>query len=209
MPHSTRDPDKTRHDLLEAAFWEMYEVGYQAASLDQILRKAGVTKGALYHHFRNKTQLGYAVVDEVIAPWIREMWVEPLLHGRGDAIDTIRDVVQAMMVRGEEEGLFAKGCPLNNLAQEMSPLDEGFRTRLETVFSRWTGAIAEVLRRGQQTGTVRPDIDPDHTGQFIVAALEGVTGLVKNQPTLEFAQGHLQAFYLFLNSLRVPATQVA
>jgi len=62
----TRAPEVTRQKLLSAAFEEIYRSGFQAASLDRILAKAGVTKGALYHHFIDKAALGYAVVDEVV-----------------------------------------------------------------------------------------------------------------------------------------------
>ena len=56
----------TRDKLLKAAFEEIYRSGFQATSLDIILTKARVTKGALYHYFPDKASLGYAVVDEVV-----------------------------------------------------------------------------------------------------------------------------------------------
>jgi TetR/AcrR family transcriptional regulator, transcriptional repressor for nem operon len=48
--------------------------GFRSADVNAILAAAGVTKGALYHHFENKEALGYAVVDEVIASRTREKW---------------------------------------------------------------------------------------------------------------------------------------
>ena len=75
---TTRDPDETRRTLLEAASKEMYEVGFRAASIDRILGSTGVTKGALYHHFKGKSELGYAVVDELLAHDVLERWVKPL-----------------------------------------------------------------------------------------------------------------------------------
>ena len=60
------NPEKTRKALLGAAFNEIYHRGYQAASIDEILKNAGVTKGALYHHFESKKALGLAVIDEVL-----------------------------------------------------------------------------------------------------------------------------------------------
>ena len=63
-----RDPQRTRERLLQAASREIYRSGFQSASLDTILASAGVTKGALYYHFKNKQALGYAVVEEVISP---------------------------------------------------------------------------------------------------------------------------------------------
>ena len=48
----------TREKIILAAFNEMYQSGFQAASLIRILKDSGITKGALYHHFENKIELG-------------------------------------------------------------------------------------------------------------------------------------------------------
>jgi len=69
---TSRDPERTRELLLQAAFQEMCRSGFRSADLDAILAAAGVTKGALYYHFDNKKALGYAVVDEVIASNLRQ-----------------------------------------------------------------------------------------------------------------------------------------
>ena len=63
-----RDPQRTRERLLQAAFREVYHSGFQGAGLDTILASTGVTKGALYHHFGSKEALGYAIVEEIVAP---------------------------------------------------------------------------------------------------------------------------------------------
>ena len=78
-----RAPDVTREKLLNAAFEEMYLRGFQAASLDTILARAGVTKGALYHHFPDKAALGYAVVDEVIRQPVLEAYLGRLRQSSG------------------------------------------------------------------------------------------------------------------------------
>ena len=72
---------ETRHNLLEAAFDEIHRTGFQAASLHRILRRTGLTKGALYHHFPNKLALGYAVVDELLGPYLEQNWLAPLRSG--------------------------------------------------------------------------------------------------------------------------------
>ena len=69
------------------------------------------------------------------------------------------------------------GCPLNNLAQEMSGLDEGFRQRIQRVLEVWQQGVAQALRRGQACGCVRADLDPEKAATFILAALEGTIGL--------------------------------
>src|SRR5205807_6655839 len=70
-----RDSERTRERLLQAASREIYRSGFQSASLDTILASAGVTKGALYYHFKSKEALGYTVVEEVIAPDVHGKWV--------------------------------------------------------------------------------------------------------------------------------------
>ena len=199
-----RNPDLTRKTLLQAAFLEIYESGFQAASLDKILSKAGVTKGALYHHFGSKKELGYAVVDELIRERILEKWVRPL-EKSPNAIDGL---LAGLPVAGlPDKGPFASfsrrlGCPLNNLAQEMSPLDEGFRKRVESVFNAWREGIAATLRRGQQAGQVRSDVDPFESADFILAALEGSVSLAKNAQDSKLFLSCKAGLARYLESLR-------
>ncbi len=151
-----RDPERTRERLLQAAFREVYKSGYQSADLDAILAATGVTKGALYHHFDGKEALGYAVVEEIIAPVLHAKWLRPLQRGN-NPINTLIGIVQGESVRPED---VRGGCPLNNLAQAMSPLDEGFRKRLAMVLHAWQEGIAAALREGQTQGMVRRDVNP-------------------------------------------------
>src|ERR1700720_4804140 len=95
-----RDPERTRERLLQAASREIYRSGFQSASLGTILASAGVTKGALYHHFKNKEALGYAVVEEVISPDVRGTWVRPLQRVE-DPIEALISIVQDLSVRPE------------------------------------------------------------------------------------------------------------
>lgn len=175
---SERNPDATRQRILQAAFEEIYRKGFQGMRLDDLLAATGLTKGALYHHFTNKQALGYAVVDEVIRRMVEEVWIRPL----ESAADPLAELIGLLEHIGESMGerLVTVGCPLNNLAQEMSPLDEGFRQRLDEVFAGWRSAVAGALERARQQGNLRSDLDTDRTATFVVAALEGGIGLSKN-----------------------------
>jgi AcrR family transcriptional regulator len=197
-----RNPDKTREALLHAAFGEIHRAGFQAASLDMILSTANVTKGALYHHFPNKAALGYAVVEEVIKPFITERWVRPL-DGADDPIQIMVDGL-ADMCRHVTPADIELGCPLNNLMQEMSPVDEGFRQRLSAVGKVWQSAIARALARGQGRGTVRDDVDPEKTAAFLCAAYEGIAGTAKNAQSTELLRSNLDVLADYLDGLRPP-----
>lgn len=177
-PRGERNPDLTRRAILEAAFNEIYRNGFQGTRLDNILRATDLTKGALYHHFPNKQALGYAVVDEVIHGFIESLWLEPLRNARdplAKLVDTIRHVCDLV---GEQ--LITLGCPLNNLAQEMSPLDEGFRERIDRVYRAWHDGIVEALETARRQGRLREDVDTDQAATFILASLSGCVGMAKN-----------------------------
>jgi AcrR family transcriptional regulator len=196
-----RAPDATRGKLLRAAFEEMYHHGFQAASLDAILAKAGVTKGALYHHFPDKSALGYAVVDEVVRAPVLEAYL-----GRLDpkAEDPLADLQGVLRRRSREftDASVLFGCPLNNLIQEMSPLDEQFRQRLAAAIKAWTDGIAAALKRAQAAGIVRRDVDARKVAAFVVAAVEGSFGIAKNARSAAVLRENLEMVNLFLEGLR-------
>jgi TetR/AcrR family transcriptional repressor of nem operon len=198
-----RDPERTRERLLRAAACEIYRSGFQSASLDKILTSAGVTKGALYYHFKNKEALGYAVVEEVIAPDVHGQWVRPLQNVK-DPIDALIGAVQHIPVRPED---VRGGCQLNNLAQEMSPLDAGFRKRVATVFDAWRGAVASVLRGGQTKGSVRRDVKPADAAGLLIAMVEGYGSLAKNAQDPKVMKAGIKNIVDWLKSLRAPGNR--
>ena len=195
-----RDPERTRERLLQAASREIYRSGFQSASLDTILASAGVTKGALYHHFKNKEALGYAVVEEVISPDVRGTWVRPLQNVK-DPIGVLISIVQRLSVRPRD---VCGGCQLNNLAQEMSPLDAGFRKRLAMVFDAWRKAIASALREGQTQGRVRRDVEPADAAGLLIAMVEGYGSLAKNAQDPKVMKAGIRNIVDWLRSLRPP-----
>jgi AcrR family transcriptional regulator len=171
--------------------------------VDTILAVAGVTKGALYYHFDSKEALGHAVVDEVIAPDVRGKWVRPLQSGK-DPIDALIGAVQGIPVRPAD---VRGGCHLNNLAQEMSPLDAGFRKRLAIIFDAWREAVASVLREGQAHGSVRCDVEPADAAGLLIAMVEGYASLAKNAQDPKVMKAGIRNIVGWLRSLRAPGNR--
>lgn len=198
---TARDPARTREALLQAAFGEMHRAGFRGADLETMLGRAGVTKGAMYHHFENKEALGYAVVDEVIAGITREKWLLPLEQA-DDPVEALVRIIRSTSLQPEH---IAFGCPLNNLSQEMSPLDEGFREKTRKVFDLWRDAIAGALRRGRARGMIRKDVDPDDAATFLLAAYEGHMSLGKCYQDPKALKAGMKMLVQYLHTLRPPA----
>ncbi|MES9941569.1 MAG: TetR/AcrR family transcriptional regulator [Candidatus Thiodiazotropha sp. 6PLUC2] len=194
------DADKTRQALLEAAYEEIYRDGFQAASLSAILERTGVTKGALYHHFSSKLELGYAVVDEEISNKLHQLWIQPL-QNEGNPIDILVATIELAGQQITDKQLYL-GCPLNNLAQEMSPIDAGFRMRIDQLYQQWLKSIEHLISKGQHSGKVKTSIDAADTALFIIASLEGCLGIAKNAQSHDELERCGKGLIGYLNNLR-------
>ena len=173
----------TRGKILFAAYKEIHVNGFQSASLSHILARTGVTKGALYHHFPNKTELGYAVVDEVIARRIYLSFIYPLEHFD----DPIEGFIQLIQTAGDRFSMadIELGCPLSVLAQEMASIDEGFRLRLTRIYDQWHQSIADVLSKGREDGLIIDEVDPYTMAVTIAAIMEGSLSAAKVSRNLD------------------------
>lgn len=204
MPSTAKNTEQettTRQVILEAAYEEIHARGYQGASLSKILSSTNVTKGALYHYFPTKLELGYAVVDEILADHIQQQWVQPLLLTK-DPIASFKKIIMQTGSEITEEDIQC-GCPLNNLAQEMAPKDEGFRLRIEAVYRSWRKGIESALLKGQENGFVKQEINVASVATMIVASLEGCMGLAKNSQSKKLLFQCGQSVVDYLESLKV------
>lgn len=203
MPMATKQSDTTRDTILDAAFCEIHRHGYQAASIANILAKTGLTKGALYHYFPAKQDLGLAVVDEIIRAGMQVMVFDPLRES-DDPFGTLMEIISRKVERVDLESV-RLGCPLNNLMQEMSPLDEDFKNRLLAILKTWQGAIADALRRAQQQGRIGRDVDTKAVALFIVSSWEGCVGVAKNMQSVKAYRSCMIQLRDYAASLQITA----
>lgn len=184
---TAKQPDITRDKIVDAAYQEIYRHGFQAASLSNILAKTGLTKGALYHHFPNKNDLGFAVIEEVIREGFEVRIFAPLRESV-DPIATLTEIIRSKAESATLETV-SQGCALNNLMQEMSSLDVDFKRCLNGILKTWQDTVTDALRRAQKQGQVRKEIDCRAAALFVVSAFEGCIGIAKNQQSVkEFGQ---------------------
>ena len=179
----SKQSDLTRDKILHAAFDEMHRNGFQATSIANILGDTGLTKGALYHYFPAKHTLGLAVIDEVIREGLEEMVFRPLREAE-QPVTELLDIMQRKAEYANDDTI-RLGCPLNNLMQEMSPLDKLFKARLTLILKAWQKAIRNTLETGQRQRQIRADVDCEAAALFIVSAWEGCWGVAKNMQSVK------------------------
>lgn len=176
-PKKTRNLEKSRKEILDAAFWEIFTRGFQGVSIDDIVKKTSMTKGAFYHQFPTKLELGYALVDEVIKPMTYSRWIDPLKEFE-NPLDGILLQIKNLIGKADPQEL-RYGCPLNNLVQEMAPVDPGFKERLQNALLYWIEGMDEELKRAKKAGYLHADINTRQVAHFVVMAHEGFYGMLK------------------------------
>ncbi|MFL0810651.1 MAG: TetR/AcrR family transcriptional regulator [Agarilytica sp.] len=165
-----RDPESTRRHILQVTAEEMRQNGFKAASLADILTKAGVSKGALYHHFANKQELGYAVFDEIFVQEFLNDWDLPM--SAESPIDALCEWMNCFASEVTKEEL-EQGCPIYNIATEMAASDEGFREKTISMFETLQHRLANAIETAKKKQQVRTEVEPEVVAPFVVAAIQG------------------------------------
>lgn len=204
MEKRTRDPIKTRNDILQVAFSEIYKNGFQGVSIDKIVNKTDVTKGAFFHYFSTKKDLGYALVDEILKDMTLRRWIRPLTAYKNPISGILKQLKNTIDDATEEQ--MALGCPLNNLIQEMSSVDPVFRDKLQAILSLWIVEIDKQLKRGQEEGYVKKDVDTRQAAEFIVTVHEGVFGVSKSMRDKKILRSLYGSLRKYLDSISADVT---
>lgn len=206
MAHDWSDRPKaeqTRLGLMAAAAAEIYEKGYHGAALSEILSRAGATKGGLYHHFADKRSLALASMDHFLHTDLEQMWVGPF-RTTDDPMTVLQQLITFLHTSGAMEDGLKHGCPMVNLSEEMAAKDETFRELIDHLNNEWREAMVGALRRGQQSGKVREDIDVESVAAFCLAVRHGVLSQAKIAGDLTTTARCAAAFFDYLETLRPP-----
>jgi len=192
-----RDAEQTRKKILEVSADEIHQNGFTATSLSVILKKCEISKGALYHHFANKMELGYAVFEEVYTPMFLSVW-QPALEV-DDPIEGLCDFFEGMSKEMTCDEVVC-GCPLNNLCQEMSSIDEGFRLRILNMQQQLNHLIAFNLQR--ISSQLRPNIDFNQVAYFIVSSFHGSSSLSKSSRNKDLFDKVIAELCIYIRHLK-------
>lgn len=152
--------------------------GYAGTGLGSIVAEAGLTKGALFHHFPDKRSLAKAWLDESLAAEIDALWVQPL--ARADSLAELKRLCRTRITELQPgDATFT----LAALAAEMGRQDEVLALALESIFDAWRNAVGAVFERGRTAGGVFRSVKPAAEAAMLVALVAGIavqTAVVKD-----------------------------
>lgn len=190
----------TRLNILQKAYELIYTKGYQATSIDEIIATTKVTKGAFYYHFKNKDEMGIAVVNEVLSAATGYHFQLSAIIDR-DPVETIYQMMHELLI----ENKFMKveyGCPVSNLVQEMTPWHDNFREALKKEAAEWEKRLVTILENGKKNAFIRQDVNSVQATFFILSGYWGIRNFGKLQNDRSVYMYYLNELKIFLENLR-------
>lgn len=173
-----------RQEIITVSRKIIYYKGYQATSISDILDGASIGKGQFYHYFSSKHDLGLAVVEDLVKEWDQDVFLG-IFKSNLDPITKLNKMLErTVVIHSDEAG--KSGCPVGNLAIEMSEHDEIFRVRIQYIFDSWISSIEETLNELIKQGYFPSTMDSKKHAQSIVATIEGGVLLMKSQKDIGF-----------------------
>jgi TetR/AcrR family transcriptional repressor of nem operon len=168
-----------KQEIISIARNVIHTKGYQATSVTDILNAANIGKGQFYHYFSSKYDLGLAVVEDLIQEWDGQL-INGILKSEEEPESKLNQMLHwATTFHTEMEK--KRGCPIGNLAIEMSEHGETFRVKIQQFIDRWFLGVEAVLDEMIKLNKLDPSIDTKKGAQTIVAMIEGGVLVMKNQ----------------------------
>jgi TetR/AcrR family acrAB operon transcriptional repressor len=180
---------QTRHELVDAAVDVFSECGYAGATLERIADRAGVTRGALYHHFHDKADVYETVLrrqaDQVAGPLM------DALTDDGPPLQRIRDFLVAYCTALERDARFRRAVDLLLFGAAGAPQLAQERTRRG--YETWLRAFEAVFGEAGERGELRRAITPDAAARTLLALTVGATTAALRAPHLFSSAEHAES----------------
>ncbi|HOO70726.1 MAG TPA: TetR family transcriptional regulator C-terminal domain-containing protein [Spirochaetota bacterium] len=161
----------TKQIILEAGAKIIHLKGYNHAGLQEILKEAGVPKGSFYFHYASKEALGLQIIDyytvtldALFSKCLQNESLPPLKR-----LEQLFNIFESGFSRKD----FTLGCPIGNLALEMSDLNENFRKKLDSAIRLLTSHVKKCLEDARKDGSLSESINTDDAALFIFYSIEG------------------------------------
>jgi TetR/AcrR family transcriptional regulator, transcriptional repressor for nem operon len=145
--------------------------GFNATGVQDITAAAGVPKGSFYNYFDSKEAFAVAVLTEYWGAIVAE-YGAILDRSRKPPLSRIARYFTGLVAFHERRG-YAVGCPIGNMALEVTPASEDVRIKLVAIYREWSAALASCLREAQENGDLSAGKDPERLAVALIDTFEG------------------------------------
>jgi AcrR family transcriptional regulator len=170
MRKTKEEAEATRQKIIDAALELFKNRGFEATRLQDIAKATGLSRGAIYWHFKNKQDILITLMSDM-----RERFEQLILdfqHDEGSAVEKLKRVIQAIMTTHAIDGRFQD---LVIVMMSNYQLSEYIRKDhfKEEFPSQFIGTIRDVTQQGIDEGSIRRDLDPVDVAWMILLLFTG------------------------------------
>lgn len=174
---------ETKQRLLDSAQHLMYSRSYSDVGVQEICKDARVQKGSFYHFFPSKSALTVEVLEQLKMQMIENILLPAFAKDLTPAkrFERFIEYAYQYQVQIKEEYGYVLGCPMGNIALEMSTQDETIRKKVELLFESIFEVFVDVLDDARSVGELEHNSDINELAQAALAYGEGVLLLAKTR----------------------------
>ena len=190
----------TKQIILDESFKLFYENGFKTTSVDKIMKATKLTKGAFYHHYKNKKELGLAVISLKVQKRVYKGMIDPLFQS-GNAIQILETT---FLERLKSFPVYEKqhGCPMNNFINEVGDLEVAYQLVLRRIIDDWKKALTQLIERGQYENTIKKNISSNAIAVYLISAFEGIRGIRKLYNNDDILEEYITGLSLYINQIK-------
>lgn len=188
-----RNPEHTKETILIKSGNLFNVKGYKATSLSDITEATGLTKGAIYKHFKNKECLEEESFDKMAALIIQTLSVRIKAEANGP--DKLRAIIKFYETYVNNP-VIDGGCPLLNTAVESDDSNPALRTKSLALLKTLEDSLKHIIKKGIEHKQFKPDTDLQEFSSLFIATLEGaimMSRLRGNNADMKIAVKHLNS----------------
>jgi TetR/AcrR family transcriptional repressor of nem operon len=173
----------TRENILKKCFEAVEKQGFEALRTDKEIQNLNISKGAFYHYFPTKLDLGYALIEEIIKPKYEQKW-SILLENESEIAWALHNLLEKEKATASEV-LISRGDVLYNLMLEMSGVDSQFRLKLDEVLEIQVKLLQKALLMGKNNGQFKSGMDSRSMAYLLIGQLHGCYAIAKTRASKE------------------------
>lgn len=193
---------QTQKLIINTSFDLFYKNGYAITTIPDIMKVTCLSKGAFYHHFKNKQDIGERVISNIIKKRIYDGMISPLKDYKQQKTTVLlTDIFTSRLIEFSEIEK-QLGCPANNLINEVGQTEKGYRILLREIINLWKDSIIEVLNYGKSTNQIKEDTNAEAVATFLIVSFEGVRGIRKVYDTNEILEAYTSAIQTYISNLK-------
>ncbi|QWX83023.1 TetR/AcrR family transcriptional regulator [Cellulophaga sp. HaHaR_3_176] len=193
--------ENTKLIIIDKAFNLFYENGFKTTSIDKIMKATTMSKGAFYHHYKNKQELGLEVISLKVEKRVVDGMITPLKKS-GNAFQILEHVFTKRL---KAFPFYDKkhGCPMNNLINEIGDNEIVYQNALKSIIEQWKIALVQLIERGKSEKSIRESISSSAVAIYLISSFEGIRGIRKLYDNDLILEEYIEGLSLYLKQIKV------